>query len=257
MKNRKQKITSYILTTLLVLSLLVSGCKKATPEIDNPKTPAEPNQIQTPDVKTPAETNIVASEPVVPKAINPIIKTKPVEEQKPAPAKQYLPEIQKLIDLSRSANWVIKAKNWTGIDVGDTILKDIDGKNHKIADYKGKELIVLSIATWAPACKSQIEFLKDVTQKYSNEQLAVILLVADKDFPNQPKHVSVEKLKDFFNNLGVDYPIISQKPEDQPALFQSNNMVPCHYFISSDSTVKLVVRTTLTPKYLSKIIDVK
>lgn len=56
----------------------------------------------------------------------------------------------------------VQAERWDEIEFYS------NGESHKLADYKGKTVLVLFWATWCPYCKSQLPALSMLKTLYSN-----------------------------------------------------------------------------------------
>jgi thiol-disulfide isomerase/thioredoxin len=83
-------------------------------------------------------------------------------------------------------------------------LTDTEGKAHKLADYKGKWVLVNFWATWCPPC---LEEIPDLVALYENKKNNLIVIGVAMDYRN-PKQVS-----DFAQSMQVSYPIVLGTPK--------------------------------------------
>ncbi len=78
-------------------------------------------------------------------------------------------------------------------------LKDMSGKSVKLADFKGKVILLDFWATWCGPCKIEIPWFVDFQNKYASQGLAVLgVLVED----------TVDKLKPFADQYKMNYPVL-------------------------------------------------
>src|SRR6202162_2711693 len=66
-----------------------------------------------------------------------------------------------------------------GAPAPDVTLKDLDGKDVSIAQYKGKIVLVNFWATWCEPCKLEIPWLIEMQQKYGAKGFTVLGVAMD------------------------------------------------------------------------------
>ena len=59
------------------------------------------------------------------------------------------------------------------------LLEDIQGKAHRLADYRGKWVLVNFWATWCPPCLTEIPELISLHNAHKDSYLVVIGIVMD------------------------------------------------------------------------------
>src|SRR5512135_2008759 len=69
----------------------------------------------------------------------------------------------------------------------DFVLKDIEGKDVHLSDYKGKLVLLEFWATWCPPCKATIPDLIALQAKYAGKGLVVLGVSLDEggDLPSK------------------------------------------------------------------------
>jgi thiol-disulfide isomerase/thioredoxin len=78
-------------------------------------------------------------------------------------------------------------------------MKDLAGKTHKLADYRGKWVIFNYWATWCPSCLDEIPDLIALGEKHKTN-LAVLGVAVD--YKNE------KEVRDFVDDMLIPYPII-------------------------------------------------
>jgi thiol-disulfide isomerase/thioredoxin len=91
------------------------------------------------------------------------------------PARAALP----LPDLSHTLTTLKPAKA-----AKDFTLPDLDGKPHRLADYRGKVVLVNFWATWCPPCRREMPSMERLQQKFKG-QAFVILAVNQQEDPDR------------------------------------------------------------------------
>lgn len=56
----------------------------------------------------------------------------------------------------------------------DFILKDLDGEKIRLADYRGKVVLLNFSTTWCPHCKKMPPYLNELLRKYGDNGLEII-----------------------------------------------------------------------------------
>ena len=84
-------------------------------------------------------------------------------------------------------------------------LKNLDGGNVSLADYKGKVVILNFFATWAPPCIKEIPILKELHKQYKEQELTVIGVSVDRG--------DMDLVRAFVKKQKITYPIVMSTQE--------------------------------------------
>jgi thiol-disulfide isomerase/thioredoxin len=110
----------------------------------------------------------------------------------------------------------------------DYVLKDMDGKDVKLADFKGRPLIINFWATWCPPCKEEIPIFVELVEKYRDQKLTV-LGISTSD--------TAEQLRPFAAEYRINYPILVGAGHDELLDTYETYSIPVSWFVRTDGTV--------------------
>ena len=125
------------------------------------------------------------------------------------------------------------------VDAAVTV-KDKDGMDVHLADYKGKKLYINVWASWCGPCMREIPELEEVYQLYKDKEDYVFLSLTspnDALFGNsQPQDRSAEEILAVAKERGITYPVLFDS-KDQAATHFALRAFPTHIFVNSDGTI--------------------
>lgn len=79
-------------------------------------------------------------------------------------------------------------------------LRDINGKNVSLSEYRGKIVLLNFWATWCGPCKMEIPWFADFEQKYKSKGFAVIGVSMDED--------GWDSVKPFVEHMHMNYRVV-------------------------------------------------
>ena len=85
-------------------------------------------------------------------------------------------------------------------------LKDMNGRDVRFADYKGKVILLDFWATWCGPCKIEIPWFIEFQNKYGKSGLQVLGVSVDD---------TVDKLKPFVSQMKMNYPVLQGLGHDE------------------------------------------
>jgi peroxiredoxin len=111
----------------------------------------------------------------------------------------------------------------------DFTLKDVNGKDVRLADFKGKPLVINFWATWCGPCKLEVPFFVDLAQKYKAQGLTIVGISTD-DTP--------EDIRAFATEYKINYPLlVGLGHDDVMEAYGAQMLIPVTWFINADGTV--------------------
>jgi peroxiredoxin len=94
---------------------------------------------------------------------------------------------------------LLLACSWAGY-AADFSLEDMQGKTHRLSDYRGKWVLVNFWATWCLPCLNEIPELISLHNAHQDKDLSVIGIAMDSG--------SSGKVADFAQAHGISYPVV-------------------------------------------------
>ena len=124
--------------------------------------------------------------------------------------------------------WDVDFVSSFGQPVADFSVRDITGAEHKLSDYRGKDVVVVFWATWCPACNMEIPHLIKLRDTLGPDKLQILAI------SNEP----VELLKEFAGSKRINY-VVATMNSPLPAPLNRVQGIPATFFIDPDGKLKL------------------
>ena len=222
-QNKQIRLWPAVIIFAIILAAVVSwtGCKKQpaeqpdTEHASNDQSPSE-SPAESTDEPTKTNTKPVAAEPA---AAEPV-----------ASAKVGLNDI-----IKAARRWGPAYQSWYGKPAPDFTLTDITGKQHKLSDYRGKDVIIVLWATWCGPCIMEIPHLVELQNTVGEDKLAILGISYI-----SPRNTA-EMVKDFVEQTKIiNYSVFSPETGSVPTPFDNRaGYIPCSFFIDSEGKIKL------------------
>ena len=150
-----------------------------------------------------------------------------------------------LADVTRIArSWQPVFMNWYGKKAPDFTVKSIDGKNHKLSEYKGIDVMLIFWATWCGPCKVEVPDLIALRNVVGKDKLAM-LAISNEDESRVRKFAKSYKLN---YTIGLDRGQL-------PAPYRLLQGIPSSFFIDQAGKIKFATSGTLTLGEIKAIIN--
>lgn len=172
----------------------------------------------------------------------------PIQEQKnPSEFAQTAKKSANLDSIIRSARtWGPVFTSWYGKKAPDFALKDTNGKEHKLSDYRGKDVLLVFWATWCGPCIMEIPHLIALRNLTGEDELAMLAI----------SNENPALVKDFAAKKGLNYTVLHSTTALPPPYNQIRG-IPSSFFIAPDGTIKLATSGTLSLGELRAILSAK
>lgn len=132
--------------------------------------------------------------------------------------------------------------------LNDLDLKDLDGKLHKLSDYRGKWIVVNYWATWCPPCRHEIPDLVDFHNRHKGSD-AVVLGV-------NHEYATIQELKNFKKKYKMSYPVLQGTPRT-PSIDRQIRGLPTTYLVNPEGQIVAVQSGPISADMLESYINRK
>ena len=111
----------------------------------------------------------------------------------------------------------------------DFVLQDVDGNEVRLADFRGRPVVVNFWATWCGPCKTEVPWFVEFAEKYKDQNLAILGVSVDDP---------VEDIRAFAKEYDVNYPMLVGLGHDDVAkAYDALMAIPVTWLIRPDGTV--------------------
>jgi peroxiredoxin len=131
---------------------------------------------------------------------------------------------------------------WFGREAPDFTLTDINGKKHKLSDYRGKNVMIIFWATWCGPCRVEVPHLIALRNIIGEDELAMLAI----SYKNVFLRETTQKVTDFVKRNKINYTVFSTSESTMPSPFSRISGIPCSFFIDKQGKIKLATEGLLS-----------
>jgi len=106
-------------------------------------------------------------------------------------------------------------------------VKDIDGTQYRLSDYRGKVVVLNFWATWCPPCREEMPSMNRAHKKLSNDDVVILAINVGEN---------EDTIFEFTGNYPVDFPLLMDQGGDVIKRYPVMGL-PTTYIISPEGMV--------------------
>ena len=149
--------------------------------------------------------------------------------------------------------WDTTFKSWYGKMAPDFNLTDITGKQHKLSDYRGKNVMLVFWATWCGPCIMEMPSLIELRKTTDEDKLAMLAISYITTMPPN----TTERVKGMVEQRKLNYTVISVDVSEVSAPYNQVRGIPCSIFIDPEGKIKLATVGVLPLDEIKAILQAK
>ena len=123
--------------------------------------------------------------------------------------------------------------------LAELTLKDIQGRNIRLRDYRGKVVVINFWATWCPPCRKEVPDLVKLQRDYRRRDLQIIGVT----YPPQ----TLAEVRRFVRKAKVNYPV-GLGTKETKSIFTNSETLPVTIVIGKDGGIRDTIEGILLPE---------
>ena len=124
---------------------------------------------------------------------------------------------------------------WPGVITPALALTDLEGKPHRLADYRGKAVLVNFWATWCEPCRDEMPSIERLRASLDAKRFAVLAVnIAEPD----------ARIRKFLEIVPVGFPVLLDRDTSVSRAW-SAKVLPVTYILGPDGRIRYYYRGEL------------
>ncbi len=119
-------------------------------------------------------------------------------------------------------------KAWDGSTTPPLVLRDLDGKSHDLAAYRGQVVLVNYWATWCEPCRDEMPAIQRLKNRLSGKPFAVLAVNLD-----EPE----SRIRNFLLKMPLDFPILVDAGKQATKAWKVR-VLPMSFIIGRDGRIR-------------------
>ena len=133
-----------------------------------------------------------------------------------------------LIVLASALSGAADLKLWPGGPTPGLELQELDGRGHRLTDYRGKVVLVNFWATWCVPCRDEMPSIQHLKEKLAGRPFEVLAVNLD-----EPE----ARVRKFLTQIKVDFTVLLD-PEKKVARAWDARILPASFVVGPDGRIR-------------------
>jgi len=121
-------------------------------------------------------------------------------------------------------------KPWTGGATPPLVLQDLHGRTHRLADYRGKVVLVNFWATWCEPCRDEMPSIERLRQSLAGKPFEVLAVNI-----GEP----LGRIERFLEKMPLGFPMLLDRDTGAAKAWKAR-VVPATFLVGSDGRIRYV-----------------
>jgi thiol-disulfide isomerase/thioredoxin len=121
-------------------------------------------------------------------------------------------------------------KPWTGGATPPLVLQDLNGRTHRLADYRGKVVLVNFWATWCEPCRDEMPSIERLRQSLAGKPFEVLAVNI-----GEP----LGRIERFLEKMPLGFPVLLDRDSGAAKAWKAR-VVPATFLVGPDGRIRYV-----------------
>lgn len=143
--------------------------------------------------------------------------------------------------LTKEENKVVKV----GEEVPDFILTDLDGKEHRLSDYRGQGVFLNFWGTWCKPCEAEMPYINNQYNQNKDDGIQVLAVnIGETELA----------VTNFTKKYGLEFPILLDKKKEVMEYYGVGTL-PATYLIDKEGKLVQIEIESLTEDKIQRLME--
>jgi len=147
--------------------------------------------------------------------------------------------------------WDTAFTYWYGRKAPDFNLTDITGRQHRLSDYRGKNVMLIFWAAWCRPCIMEMPHLIELRKTTGEDKLAMLAISYITKVPLN----TTEMVRSMVEQQKINYTVFSVHIGELSKPYSEITGIPCSFFIDPEGKIKLATLGVLSLDTIKAILQ--